>query len=249
MPNGWDDSTGCRRGSPRQRAPSRSPRGLARPPSGFRSVGQSGADRAGMGRGRVTSRRCFPSGLNWTVGSEPCCGRRKLAVLDPVADNLCVVRWAIPLHGLTRMILRPQTGWGQGKAEDPWKLWVNPIPGRNWRRGGDSNPRYGFRPYSGLANRRLQPLGHLSAAEAKRNLTPPDPLGSRLGSQSIAVRGFYPRRLPHPLRGSGFRTRRGRAAPQDRAGFLQGPCLLHLPRAGTPTTAVDRGGSVRADRG
>ena len=32
----------------------------------------------------------------------------------------------------------------------------------NWRRGRDSNPRYGFRPYNGLANRRLQPLGHLS---------------------------------------------------------------------------------------
>lgn len=32
-----------------------------------------------------------------------------------------------------------------------------------WRRRGDSNPRYGFRPYNGLANRRLQPLGHVSA--------------------------------------------------------------------------------------
>ena|GEM_PF-3651188 len=34
--------------------------------------------------------------------------------------------------------------------------------GRNWRREGDSNPRYGFWPYNGLANHRLQPLGHLS---------------------------------------------------------------------------------------
>jgi hypothetical protein len=32
-----------------------------------------------------------------------------------------------------------------------------------WRREGDSNPRYGFTPYNGLANRRLQPLGHPSA--------------------------------------------------------------------------------------
>ena len=31
-----------------------------------------------------------------------------------------------------------------------------------WRREGDSNPRYAFRAYNGLANRRLQPLGHLS---------------------------------------------------------------------------------------
>ncbi len=30
-----------------------------------------------------------------------------------------------------------------------------------WRRERDSNPRYGY-PYNGLANRRLQPLGHLS---------------------------------------------------------------------------------------
>ena len=31
----------------------------------------------------------------------------------------------------------------------------------SWRKRG-SNPPYGFRPYNGLANRRLQPLGHLS---------------------------------------------------------------------------------------
>ena len=28
--------------------------------------------------------------------------------------------------------------------------------------GGDSNPRYAFTAYNGLANRRLQPLGHVS---------------------------------------------------------------------------------------
>src|SRR6516164_9966158 len=33
---------------------------------------------------------------------------------------------------------------------------------RMWRRGWDSNPRYGLSPYNGLANRRLQPLGHPS---------------------------------------------------------------------------------------
>src|SRR5262245_42303497 len=31
-----------------------------------------------------------------------------------------------------------------------------------WRRRRDSNPRYGLSPYNGLANRRLQPLGHVS---------------------------------------------------------------------------------------
>jgi hypothetical protein len=34
-----------------------------------------------------------------------------------------------------------------------------------WRRRWDSNPRYAFTAYNGLANRRLQPLGHPSAAE------------------------------------------------------------------------------------
>lgn len=33
---------------------------------------------------------------------------------------------------------------------------------QQWRRGWDSNPRYGLKPYNGLANRRLQPLGHPS---------------------------------------------------------------------------------------
>ena len=31
-----------------------------------------------------------------------------------------------------------------------------------WRRRRDSNPGYAFRAYNGLANRRLQPLGHVS---------------------------------------------------------------------------------------
>ena len=39
----------------------------------------------------------------------------------------------------------------------------------DWRRRRDSNPRYGFRPYNGLANRRLQPLGHVSRAECLEN--------------------------------------------------------------------------------
>src|SRR5215211_1927489 len=34
-----------------------------------------------------------------------------------------------------------------------------------WRRRRDSNPRYAFGAYNGLANRRLQPLGHVSASE------------------------------------------------------------------------------------
>jgi hypothetical protein len=40
-----------------------------------------------------------------------------------------------------------------------------------WRREGDSNPRYDFWPYTGLANQRLQPLGHLSKSLISKNLT------------------------------------------------------------------------------
>src|SRR3990170_280914 len=39
---------------------------------------------------------------------------------------------------------------------------------RTWRRRGDSNPRYAFTAYNGLANRRLQPLGHVSFARSTR---------------------------------------------------------------------------------
>lgn len=44
------------------------------------------------------------------------------------------------------------------------KSGVNSVPtqGLKWRRRRDSNPRYAFRAYNDLANRRLQPLGHVS---------------------------------------------------------------------------------------
>ena len=37
-----------------------------------------------------------------------------------------------------------------------------------WRRRRDSNPRYAFGAYNGLANRRLQPLGHVSVTQDQR---------------------------------------------------------------------------------
>src|SRR6267154_2120273 len=43
---------------------------------------------------------------------------------------------------------------------------------RHWRRGRDSNPRYSFGPYTGLANQRLEPLGHLSQPLASRKCPP-----------------------------------------------------------------------------
>src|SRR5712671_6211176 len=43
---------------------------------------------------------------------------------------------------------------------------------RHWRRGRDSNPRYSFGPYTGLANQRLEPRGHLSQPLASRKCPP-----------------------------------------------------------------------------
>ena len=72
----------------------------------------------------------------------------------------------------------------------------------NWRRGGDSNPRYDFWPYNGLANRRLQPLGHLSA---------------RRGILSVRGRGGMGRR------GAGRgRSRAGDGAAQGARGARRG---------------------------
>ena len=53
---------------------------------------------------------------------------------------------------------------GQGPLGPSAKRATGPerLAGK-WRREGDSNPRYSFWPYNDLANRRLQPLGHLSA--------------------------------------------------------------------------------------
>ncbi len=52
-----------------------------------------------------------------------------------------------------------------------------------WRRGRDSNPRYTFRAYDGLANRCLQPLGHLSGELARRQAgaAGPERIAERLG--------------------------------------------------------------------
>ena len=55
-------------------------------------------------------------------------------------------------------------------AEAEHRLWRNQSTfseigeNLNWRRGGDSNPRYQFTRYGGLANRCFRPLSHLSVS-------------------------------------------------------------------------------------
>ncbi len=69
--------------------------------------------------------------------------------------------------------------------------WIRPSPSGG--DGGDSNPRYAFGAYNGLANRRLQPLGHVSACEIPRRSAsagqtahgePENPIALLLGNAS-----------------------------------------------------------------
>ena len=79
---------------------------------------------------------------------------RPCRVLDLEFSELALVE--LYLAARTSLSLGASTGFVTTKPlkTDGWK----------WRRGRDSNPRYELSPYNGLANRRLRPLGHLSAA-------------------------------------------------------------------------------------
>ena len=51
----------------------------------------------------------------------------------------------------------------------------------HWRRGRDSNPRWGF-PHAGFQDRSHQPLGHLSAAHSVRDSRASFELPNRRGA-------------------------------------------------------------------
>ena len=63
-----------------------------------------------------------------------------------------------------------------------------------WRREGDSNPRYGLKPYNGLANRRLQPLGHPSITQTKNIYSALLPLSMRRARQNPSSHGINSRK-------------------------------------------------------
>ena len=78
---------------------------------------------------------------------------------------------------------------------------------KGWRRGRDSNPRYGF-PYAGLANLCLQPLGHLPGNRRARNIAcEPRPRRGWGGSAGAA-----------PGRGKGADLRASRRGPPPAPG-------------------------------
>jgi hypothetical protein len=90
-----------------------------------------------------------------------------------------------------------------------------------WRRRRDSNPRYGFRPYNGLANRRLQPLGHVSVT----------PICTRLAGQASACSlklrqtGTISRGLPDGAVVIGRAT----AGPPCESGCIEPACAPESP--------------------
>ena len=74
------------------------------------------------------------------------------------------------------------------------KLELNRLCDESWRRRRDSNPRYGFRPYNGLANRRLQPLGHVSDTNLPiGHLGTGQGLRGRAGAKPTRTRRLHPR--------------------------------------------------------
>jgi hypothetical protein len=61
---------------------------------------------------------------------------------------------------------------------------------RNWRRRRDSNPRYAFGAYNGLANRRLQPLGHVSALVDRALIRSHTRTKRKIGTALVPQRSF-----------------------------------------------------------
>jgi hypothetical protein len=59
---------------------------------------------------------------------------------------------------------------------------------RHWRRGRDSNPRYGF-PHTHFPGVRLQPLGHPSVARLTRSAGEGDSTARHAGASSPRLRG------------------------------------------------------------
>ena len=87
-----------------------------------------------------------------------------------------------------------------------------------WRREGDSNPRYGLKPYNGLANRRLQPLGHPSIKQPKNTYSALLPLSMRRARQNPSSHGINSHKSEG---GSPFDTIEVHAQPRIRSDKLR----------------------------
>jgi hypothetical protein len=118
----------------------------------------------------LRKRRLDPAAFGSRCPSLSTCGREKFfsfanalkSIYRDQGRRFQPVRINEQISGSTSLGIRDMPAKGQIERLEPRDaLAENGF----WRRGRDSNPRYGFRPYNGLANRRLQPLGHLSSAD------------------------------------------------------------------------------------
>ncbi len=97
-----------------------------------------------------------------------------------------------------------------------------------WRREGDSNPRRGLTPLNGLANRRLQPLGHLSSGARHDRIGLPDSILSALPAVSTVSADASPRGVMVIHRDDRLAVARHQRITAGGGGGIRTPGGLHL---------------------
>ncbi len=82
--------------------------------------------------------------------------------LRALAQRVEVADGEVRIMGSRSELLRTLASASGVRSAGPVRSFVP-----KWRRGWDSNPRYALTAYNGLANRRLQPLGHPSTRHSQ----------------------------------------------------------------------------------
>jgi hypothetical protein len=119
-----------------------------------------------------------------------------------------------------------------------------------WRREGDSNPRYRFSRYDGLANRWIKPLSHLSVGSPEQKSIPLEKIrGTRKKILSPIPGGWksLPARIVVPNRPAGRKTWRRRWDSNPRYRFryggFQDRCLKPLDHSSARNPSTNRIGA------
>ena len=150
------------------------------------------------------------------------------------------VRWRAGGLAGRRYECNVESSWrGEGDSQrsscGPWASQVRFIQGcnvgyENWRREGDSNPRYRFWQYNDLANRRLQPLGHLSAVgETHCPSLPEKPLRETLSLATRVPQDFLGKNgAPWRIRTTGLLIRSQMLYPAELRARARGRKVANL---------------------
>ena len=104
------------------------------------------------GKGAEYARDLLVREPSASVASLRFCRARRPGVVGPGRSARCEVR---------------STEWQVGGAKCKGRRIGGKRTGRGWRRGWDSNPRYGY-PYTRFPSVLLKPLGHLSTSHCRR---------------------------------------------------------------------------------